>query len=138
DLAANTLPALDNKVPEKWEGLAIGPRLKGGNYLLLAGTDNDYSVTQNTRGEQFDVYFRFADADPYASSIPCPLGTTKGCFKTTAGAPTELPSDGSYTLLPGVLHAYKVPRADLGDYVRPIPHEDDEDDDHQHGEYDDE
>jgi len=137
DLAANTLPALGNKVPEKWEGLAIGPRLKGGNYLLLAGTDNDYSVTQNTGGEQFDVYFRFTDADPYASSIQCPLGTTTGCFETTGGAPTELPSDGSYTLLPGVLHAYKVPRADLGDYVRPIPHEDDEDDDH-HGDHDDE
>src|SRR5215470_11127644 len=59
DLAANTLPALGNKVPEKWEGLAIGPRLKGGHYLLLAGTDNDYSVTQNDDGVQFNVYFRF-------------------------------------------------------------------------------
>jgi hypothetical protein len=137
DLAANTLAKLGKKVPEKWEGLAIGPRLKGGNYLLLAGTDNDYSVTQNAGGEQFDVYFRFTDDDPYASSIQCPLGTTTGCFKTTGGDPTELPSDGSYTLLPGVLHAYKVPRADLGDYVRPIPHEDDENDDH-HGEHDEE
>src|SRR5262245_19749784 len=136
DLAANTLPALGNKVPEKWEGLAIGPRLKGGNYLLLAGTDNDYSVTQNTGGEQFDVYFRFTDADPYASSIQCPLGTTTGCFETTGGAPTELPADGSYTLLPGVLHAYKVPRADLGDYVRPIPHEVDEDSEDHHDEHD--
>ncbi len=25
DLAANTLPQLGNRVPEKWEGLAIGP-----------------------------------------------------------------------------------------------------------------
>jgi hypothetical protein len=138
DLAANTLPALGNKVPEKWEGLAIGPRLKGGNYLLLAGTDNDYSVTQNAGGEQFDVYFRFADDDPFASSMQCPLGTTTGCFKTTGGALTELPSDGSYTLLPGVLHAYKVPTADLGDYVRPIPHEDDEDDEDHHGDHHDE
>jgi hypothetical protein len=50
----------------------------------------------------------------------------------------DLPTDGSYALLPGVLHAYKVPGADLGDYVRPIPHEDDEDDDDHHGEHDDE
>jgi len=138
-LAANTLPALDNKVPEKWEGLAIGPRLKGGNYLLLAGTDNDYSVTQNTDGDQFDVYFRFTDADPYVTSIFCPLGQTTGCFfhdenGSSTDAATLTPD---YKLLPGVLHAYKVPRADLGDYVRPIPHEDDEDDDH-HGEHDDE
>jgi hypothetical protein len=137
DLAADTLPALGNKVPEKWEGLTIGPRLKGGNYLLLAGTDNDYSVTQNAGGEQFDVYFRFTDADPFASSIQCPLGATTGCFETTGGALTELPDDGSYTLLPSVLHAYKVPTADLGDYVRPIPHEDDEDDYH-HGDHHDE
>jgi hypothetical protein len=139
DLAANTLPALDNKVPEKWEGLAIGPRLKNGNYLLLAGTDNDYSVTQNAGGEQFDVYFRFTDDDPYASSIFCPLGQTTGCFfhdenGNAIGVATLSPA---YKLLPGVLHAYKVPRADLGDYVRPIPHADDEDDDH-HGDHDDE
>ena len=43
DLAANTLSQLGNKVPEKWEGLAIGPQLRDGSYLLLAGTDNDYS-----------------------------------------------------------------------------------------------
>jgi hypothetical protein len=128
DLAANTLPTLGNKVPEKWEGLAIGPRLKGDHYLLLAGTDNDYSVTQNDGGEQFDVYFRFTDADPFARSIQCPLGSTTGCFTTAGGAPAEL--EGGSTLLPGVLHAYKVPRGDLGDYVRPIPpdHEDDEED----------
>jgi hypothetical protein len=147
DLAANTLPALGNKVPEKWEGLAIGPRLKGHNYLLLAGTDNDYSVTQNTGGTQFDVYFRFTDADPFASSIQCPLGTTTGCFFTADLAADDdvddlidLPADGSYALLPGVLHAYKVPTADLDDYVRPFPHEDDEDDegdDYHHGDHDD-
>jgi hypothetical protein len=85
DLAANTLRALGKKVPEKWEGLAIGPRLKGGHYLLLAGTDNDYSVTQNADGEQFDVYFRFTDDDPFATSIFCPLGQTTGCFRKRCG-----------------------------------------------------
>jgi hypothetical protein len=139
DLAANTLPEVGNKVPEKWEGLAIGPRLKHGNYMMLAGTDNDYSVTQNAGGEQFDVYFRFADADPYVGSIQCPLGQVTNCFFTTGGAPAELTAE--YALLPGILHAYKVPAVDLGNYVRPYSRDkhkeddwderdDDRDDDH--------
>ena len=47
---------------------------------ILAGTDNDYSVTQNGSGTQFDVYFNFpaALADPaydaYGNSIQCPIG----------------------------------------------------------------
>ena len=117
DLAANTLAELGHKVPEKWEGLAIGPRLKDGSYLMLAGTDNDYSVTQNPDGDQLDVYFRFTDSDPFTTSIQCPLGETTGC----AGAATSVPGDGSYTLLPGVLHAYKVPAVDLATYVAPVP-----------------
>ena len=51
---------------------------------------------------------------------------------TNGGAPATLTAE--YKLLPGVLHAYKVPRTDLGDYVRPIPHEDDD----HHGDHDDE
>jgi hypothetical protein len=127
DLAANTLPELGNKVPEKLEGLAIGPRLKDGNYLLLTGTDNDYSVTQNGSGQQFDVYFRVTDADPYVSSIQCPMGFTTACFTTADAADGtinemfDLPADGGYKLLPGVLMAYKVPAADLGAFVRPAP-----------------
>ena len=74
DLAANTLAPLGNKTPERLEGLAIGPRLSDNSFFLLAGTDNDYSVTQNATGAQFDVYFNFNLADPYASSIQCPLG----------------------------------------------------------------
>src|SRR5262245_22358459 len=143
DLAANTLPELGNKVPEKWEGLAIGPSFKGGDYLILAGTDNDYSVTQNTVGAQFDVYFRFSDADPFATSIQCPLGATTGCFSTAdfvadgdVDTVFDLPTDGSYKLLPGVLHAYRVSPANLGNYVVPTKREthdvdesDDDDDD---------
>jgi hypothetical protein len=115
DIAANTLPAIGNKVPEKWEGLAIGPQLAdGSSYLMLAGTDNDYSVTQNASGIQFDVYFRFSDADSYAASIQCPLDTVVNCFRTDTGDPVTLPADSSYKLLPGILHSYKVPAADLG------------------------
>jgi len=117
DLDANTLAELGGKSPEKWEGLAIGPKLANGNYLILAGTDNDYSVTQNAGGEQFDVYFRFADANPYASSIQCPLGTVIGC----TGAASSVPQDGSYRLLPGVLHAYTISESELGNYTAPVP-----------------
>lgn len=117
DLDANTLAALGNKSPEKWEGLAVGPRLANGSFLVLAGTDNDYSVTQSGSGEQFDVWFRVGDADPYASSIQCPIGQTAGCFLTsnTAAAASLTPE---HTLLPGVLHAYS---AQIDGYIAPVP-----------------
>ncbi len=122
--------------------MAVGPRLKDGSYALVAGTDNDYSVTQNATGRQFDVYFRFTDADPFAGSIQCPLGLTTGCFTTADIADGiinemfDLPNDGSYKLLPGVLHAYKVSAADLGNFVRPVHHHDRDDDDDDQGDDD--
>lgn len=120
DLDANTLALLNNKSPEKWEGLTIGPRLNDGGYLILAGTDNDYSVTQNGSNTQFDVYFRFTDADPYAQSIQCPLGQTTNCFTTTGNVPVgTLPA--GYSLLPGVLSAYRASASDLSTYVAPVP-----------------
>lgn len=119
DLDANTLAELGNKSPEKWEGLAIGPKLADGSFLMLAGTDNDYSVTQNGSNQQFDVYFRFSDADPYKTSIQCPLGQTSGCFNTADATGATLNSD--YKLLPGVLHAYKVSATELAGYTAPVP-----------------
>ncbi len=116
DLDATTLAALGNKSPEKWEGLAIGPRLDNGQYLILAGTDNDYSVTQDAGGTQFDVWLNFLDADPYASSISCPIGEITGCVRTTGRASAEL--TGAYALLPGVLHAYS---ANIDGYVGVVP-----------------
>jgi len=116
DLDADTLAALGGKSPEKWEGLALGPTLDNGKTLILAGTDNDYSVTQNGSGTQFDVYFDFTLADPYAQSIQCPIGQVLGCTATDGGAPATL--TGAYTLLPGVLHAYL---ADVSGYVTPVP-----------------
>jgi hypothetical protein len=121
DLDVNTLAALGNKSPEKWEGLAVGPQLANGKYLFLAGTDNDYSVTQNGSNTQFDVYLRFSDTDPYAGSIQCPVGQTTECFTTATAAnatPTPATLTPDYQLLPGVLHAYV---GDLTGYVAPIP-----------------
>ena len=85
--------------------------------MLLAGTDNDYSVTQNSAGAQLDVYYRFSDADPSATAIQCPLGATA----SRTGAATSVPVDGSYRLLPGVLHAYTVSAAELGASTAPVP-----------------
>lgn len=121
DLDGNGVAESVNKSPEKWEGLAIGPKLLDGSYMLLAGTDNDYSVTQNGTGTQFDVYFRFSDADPYASSIQCPLGQTTGCFTTASGGSTAATLSSDYKLLPGVLHAYKSGVSDLANYVAAVP-----------------
>ena len=117
DLDANTQAALGNKPLEKWEGLAIGPRLANGSFMVLAGTDNDYSVTQNGTGTQFDVYYRFTDTDPYASSIQCPVGTTTGCFLTSNNA-TAATLTTDYQLLPGVLQAYT---ANINGYVAAVP-----------------
>jgi hypothetical protein len=66
-------------------------------------------VTQNDDGAQFDVWFRMSDADPYATSIQCPIGSLTGC----SGALTS-----DYALLPGVLHAYV---ANVDGYVPAVP-----------------
>ena len=116
DLDATTLASLGFKSPEKWEGLAIGPKLDNGKYLILAGTDNDFSVTQNGSNVQFDVWLNFLDADPNGASIQCPIGLTTGCVFTSGGAATALTS--AYSLLPGVLHAYS---ADINGYVSVVP-----------------
>jgi hypothetical protein len=120
DLDGNGSVESAGKSPEKWEGLAIGPRLADGSFLVLAGNDNDYSVTQSGSGQQFDVYFRFSDTDPYASSIQCAIGTTTACFLTSNNA-TAATLSSDYQLLPGVLHAYKVSATDLAGYTAPVP-----------------
>jgi hypothetical protein len=121
-LADASLQALGSVSPEKWEGLAIGPRLRDGSYLLLAGTDNDYSVTQNASGTQRDVYFKAGAGT--VSRIQCDIGTFANCLSVgtdgAAGAPVPAGFDfNGYRLIPGVLHAYKASAADLAGYVRP-------------------
>ncbi len=123
DLDADTLAALGNLSPEKWEGLVIGPKLADGSFAIVAGTDNDYSVTQNGSNVQFDVYYNFAAAS--ATSIPsieCPLGQTTGCV--IAGTTTAASITPDYQLLPGVLHSYKTAVGDLAGYIAPVPEAD--------------
>ena len=118
DLQANTsLP--NGKQAEKWEGLAIGPRLKGGDFMLLAGNDNDYSVTQTGAGEQFDVYVDFN-----GNFAKCVLDSQTQCkVNPAADDPitqnlVALPS--GYQLLPGALHAFRT--SALAGYVEPNRH----------------
>jgi hypothetical protein len=124
DLAANTtaasLAALGNKAPEKWEGLTVGPQLSDGSYLLLAGTDNDYSVTQNGSNVQFDVYY-----DPTTGArAQCDLGTTNNCVVINPNGSvttTSVNLTANSALIPGVLQAYKATSTDLGGYTAPVP-----------------
>jgi len=106
--------------PEKWEGLTIGPRLSNGQYLILAGTDNDFSVTQNADGIQFDVYFN----PDTGQRIQCDLGTFNNCLVvnadgSTGGGFVGLTTD--FDLIPGVLQAYASQGTDLANYIAPVP-----------------
>jgi len=83
-LAHASLGVLGGVSPEKWEGLTIGPRLADGSYLVLAGTDNDYSVTQDAGSSvQRDVYFKPTGGGAYAR-IRCDIGTLSNCVQVTA------------------------------------------------------
>jgi hypothetical protein len=122
-LAHPSMAALGGVSPEKWEGLAIGPRLRDGSYLVLAGTDNDYSVTQNGGTVQYDVYFKPLGGGS-GSRIQCDIGSFNNCRQMgvdglVGGAvPAGFDFNG-YALIPGVLHAYKASAADIGRLVRP-------------------
>jgi hypothetical protein len=117
DLSANSLLP-NGKQAEKWEGLAIGPRLANGDRMILTGNDNDYSVTQTGAGDQFDVYVDFA-----GNFARCILDDPTKCEVNPPAAdlvidnPVALPR--GFSLLPGVLHSYRISPADLGVYVNP-------------------
>jgi hypothetical protein len=117
---ANALAALGGRIPEKWEGLTIGPRLADGQFSILVGTDNDFSITQNADGIQFDVYY----SPGTGLRIQCDIGTFDHC--------TSLNSDGSlggaftgdvtgFDLIPAVLYAYKSADGDLAGFVALAP-----------------
>ena len=110
DLAATTLLPNGNQA-EKWEGLAIGPRLLGGGRVILAGNDNDYSVTQTGAGEQFDVYVNFA-----GSFARCVLDDPTRCIvdPPAADTPISTPVTRAQGLCPPAGGAARLPRVEGG------------------------
>lgn len=90
---------------------------------MLAGTDNDYSVTQNGSPVQLDVYFKPLGGGAM-SRIQCTIATPVNCSTInpdgTVGAPVAAGTDlTGYRLIPGVLHAYNASAQDLAGLVRP-------------------
>jgi hypothetical protein len=61
--------------PEKIEGFAVGPDLPNGKRLYVAGTDNDYSVTQTGAGDQFDVCVQTDDDGAVTNSTEVAIDT---------------------------------------------------------------
>jgi hypothetical protein len=90
-----------------------------GQYLILAGTDNDLSVTQDAgSGTQFDELFNPLNI----ARIRCSIGTLANCNVVNAdgalGGAYGGPFD-NFALVPGTLYAHKSAGADLGSYVVP-------------------
>jgi hypothetical protein len=83
-------------------------------FLLLAGTDNDYSATQNGTCTQFDVYFKPNNGN----RLQCDLDATTNCYAIDAngnsGSPVLSNLPTGYQLFPGLLQAYKTSAAYLG------------------------
>ncbi|MEE3715131.1 esterase-like activity of phytase family protein [Tumidithrix elongata RA019] len=105
---AGELKAAGQTVPEKIEGLAIGPQLADGSFALLIATDNDFSVTQNGSGTQLDVYTdgtqQAIDSAPPTSGATL-LPSYVYSFKTQAGALNVTPvfdfSTNNYSVAEG-------------------------------------
>lgn len=89
-------------IPEKIEGLAIGPQLNDGSYALLVGTDNDYSVTQdNQNGVQTNVCTNLIDTADRQVNL------NDNCPEGLALIPTYLYSFKAQ--VPGFVPTAKVP-----------------------------
>jgi hypothetical protein len=113
DLTTHTMLP-NGKQAEKWEGLTIGPRLAHGGQVLVAGNDNDYSVTQDAgTNVQSDIYVDFS-----GNFVTCPLDAREGCQMNGAG-PSDVSVPANFRLIPGVLHSYRVSDVDLAGYVEP-------------------
>jgi hypothetical protein len=119
DLTTDTLAALGNRPPEKMEGLTIGPQI-GGQYLIVVGTDNDFSVTQDAgTGIQFDEYFNPSTIE----RIRCDIGTFDNCTVVNANGSLGgafVGSTDGFALVPGVLYAYLSTGQDLAGFVEPF------------------
>lgn len=91
---ASALTVAGLPIPEKFEGLAIGPRLADG-FALLLSTDNDFSVTQNGSNVQFDVCTGNGGTTQIDLGAACPDGQA---------------------LVPSRLYSFKVSGADAANF----------------------
>ena len=86
--------------------------------MIVAGNDNDYSVTQTGSGEQFDVYVDFA-----GHFARCLLDDPTRCEVNPAAddliVDNPVPVPAGFSPLPGVLHAWKASAEDLKGYEPP-------------------
>lgn len=97
---ATALQDAGQVIPEKFEGLAIGPQLADGSYAVIVGTDSDFSVTQDDDlGVQLDVC-----TDGRQVTID-----SGDCAATGA------------TLIPTYVSSFKASSAELQGFVRPVP-----------------
>jgi hypothetical protein len=95
---AGALQGAGQKVPEKIEGLAIGPQLSDGSFALVVATDNDFSVTQDAGNVQLDVYTNGV------STVQVPLNGTP---------PAPPAGEPPYTLIPSYIYSFKTQPAAL-------------------------
>jgi hypothetical protein len=122
------LATLLGLAPEKVEGLTIGPKLLDGTFVIVLGTDNDFSVTQDASSLQFDELFDPTsfnpDEDLVFARIRCPIGTKTDCVTVNDEGELGDPFLGDtspYILIPGILAAYKSAPEDLASFIRPAP-----------------
>ena len=101
DIAA-ALRAAGLTVPEKIEGFAFGPRLADGSYTLILATDNDFSVTQNGAGTQFDI-------------------CTGGAGGATAQVALGAGCPASTSLISSYLYSFRVTEAEYQQLVGSVP-----------------
>jgi hypothetical protein len=98
DLQA-ALESAHQRIPEKMEGMAFGPRLADGSRLLLVGTDNDFSVTQSQAKAALDLYTDFVHG-----ALERDLNEPTRLNGSQVGAPPA-----GYQLIPGYLMAFRLP-----------------------------
>lgn len=101
DIAA-ALRAMGYQVPEKIEGFSFGPRLADGGITLIIATDNDFSVTQNGAGTQFDVCVN-------------PGNTARVEVGLGAGCPT------GFALIPNTLLSFRLSAAEYDRLTGVVP-----------------
>jgi hypothetical protein len=113
DLQAR-LGAVGMALPEKFEGLAIGPTLASGKYALIVTTDNDFSAVSVEDPEgilpsvQLDVYAqgdvtRYTPADDPSRSYALPV------FEDATTNPNLGPLPGGFAPLSTQIFSFSVP-----------------------------